>query len=385
MKTFVQHIIRLFILSLLITVTPLLGQTSTDYSYMVWNDEFEVDGTPDPQKWVYDIGGDGWGNNELQYYTNRPENVIVQDGKLVITARKEDYSGNAYTSSRILTRGQGDWLYGRIEVRAKLPEGVGTWPAIWMLPTDWVYGGWPASGEIDIMEHVGFNHGTVHGTIHTEAYNGMDGTQRGGDIYLDDVHTNFHVYTIGWEPDSIFWYVDDTHFFTYPNYGTGYERWPYDQRFHLIMNIAIGGNWGGIEGVDDSIFPQTLEIDYVRVYQKFRQQSVKGPVKVDAGQEGIRYLVDPYPEATYEWSFPEGVDLVSGQGSNEVFVNWGNNPGTITVLQTYNNESYSSSLNVDVIQAPASDTLLIRGDETQLGSWEINSGNGNTIIMNNEE
>ncbi len=356
-----------------------------EYTHLVWADEFEADGTPDPAKWGFDIGGDGWGNNELQYYTNRTSNVVVEGGFLIITARKEAYSGNGYTSARITSRSKGDWLYGRIEIRAKLPEGTGTWPAIWMLPTDWAYGGWPASGEIDIMEHVGYNQGTVHGTIHTQAYNGMIGTQRGDEIYVSDVHTAFHVYAIEWEADSIYWYVDDERYFSYPNYGTGFERWPFDKRFHLLMNIAVGGNWGGQEGVDDSIFPQTLTVDYVRVYQKFQQQPVKGPVLVDGNQEGITYSVAEYPGAVYTWTFPAGVELISGQGENIVVVNWGEDPGTISVEQTYNTKSYTSSLEVEVVRIPESDTLIIRGNEKTKGNWEVKAGSGNSITIEHED
>ena len=139
---------------------------------LVWSDEFDYTGLPNSEKWSYDVGGSGWGNNELQYYTeNRTENARVENGNLIIEARKESYGGNNYTSARLITKSQGDWLYGKIEVRAKLPGGRGAWPAIWMLPTDWAYGGWPSSGEIDIMEYVGYDPGVVHGTVHTESYN----------------------------------------------------------------------------------------------------------------------------------------------------------------------------------------------------------------------
>ncbi|MCC5834016.1 MAG: glycoside hydrolase family 16 protein [Opitutales bacterium] len=249
---------------------------------LVWSDEFETDGYPDPDKWSYDLGTGqsvglvGWGNNEAQYYTDRLENARVEDGRLIIEARKEAMGNSAYTSARMVTREKGDWLYGRIEVRAMMPAGVGTWPAIWMLPTDWEYGGWPASGEIDIMEHVGFNMGTVHGTIHTNSFNHMIGTDRGGSIQVDQVATAFHTYAIEWEPDTIRWYVDDQEYFEFPrqpHYGP--DEWPFDRRFHLILNIAIGGNWGGQQGIDDSIFPQTMEVEYVRVYQ--RDEDAGGP------------------------------------------------------------------------------------------------------------
>lgn len=240
----------------------------------VWCDEFDIEGLPDDTKWGYDIGGGGWGNNELQNYTYRDEdNAYVSDGTLKITAIEEELNGYDYTSARLITKNKGDWLYGKIQVRAKLPSGTGTWPAIWMLPTDWVYGGWPDSGEIDIMEYVGYNPGVVHGTIHTGAYNGGDGTQIGYDYSVPDAETEFHVYEIEWEPGQIRVYIDG---FQYGTFGynpltnlfvDNTDAWPFDQEFHLLLNIAVGGNWGGIQGVDD-VFPTTLEVDYVRVYQK---------------------------------------------------------------------------------------------------------------------
>lgn len=235
---------------------------------LVWSDEFDVNGLPDTEKWGYDIGGHGWGNDELQYYTNRAENANVQNGRLYIEARKESYEGNNYTSARLVSTDKGDWLYGRFEVRAKLPYGRGTWPAIWMLPTDWEYGGWPSSGEIDIMEHVGYDMGRIHGTAHTEAYNHKLGTQKGGQTFYSDAAVDFHNYIVQWDADSVVFSVDDTPYYTFYNEHKTYKEWPFDKRFHLILNIAIGGSWGGAQGVDDSIFPQTMEVDWVRVYQK---------------------------------------------------------------------------------------------------------------------
>ena len=236
---------------------------------LVWSDEFETEGLPDPARWSYDVGGDGWGNQELQYYTeNRTENARIEGGVLIIEAHKEPFKGNQYTSARLVSRGKGDWAYGRIEVRAKLPSGRGTWPAIWMLPTDWIYGdgGWPDNGEIDIMEHVGHDPGRIHGTVHTHAYNQILGTQKGSSIPISTATEAFHVYAIEWTPLQIDFSVDDTIFFRYFNEGTGWTTWPFDHPFHLLLNLAIGGTWGGAEGVDDTIFPTRLEVDYVRVY-----------------------------------------------------------------------------------------------------------------------
>jgi beta-glucanase (GH16 family) len=240
---------------------------------LMWSDEFDYTGIPDTTKWNYDLG-DGcpnvcnWGNNELQYYTNDPKNVRVENGVLIIEAHNDSLGGKAYTSTRMVSKNKGDWLYGRIEVKAKLPRGKGTWPAIWMLSTDWSYGGWPASGEIDIMEHVGFDPGVIHGTIHTEKYNHHKRTQKEGIISIADCQDEFHVYAIDWRENKIDFFVDDTLYHSVTrDENEDYTGWPFDKRFHLIMNIAVGGNWGGMQGVDDSIWPQRMEVNYVRVYQ----------------------------------------------------------------------------------------------------------------------
>lgn len=232
----------------------------------VWADEFNYEGKPDPEKWGYDIGGSGWGNNELQYYTESTGNARVADGLLTITARHEPTEGMDYSSARLVTKNKGDFLYGRFEAKAKLPAGKGTWPAIWMLPTDWTYGGWPKSGEIDIMEHVGYDQDRVHITVHTEAYNHTLGTQKGKSKVVGNASTDFHLYRVDWTPDAIRGYIDDEQVFEYLNEGTGSAVWPFDKRFHLLLNIAVGGNWGGAEGVDPAVFPTAMQVDYVRVY-----------------------------------------------------------------------------------------------------------------------
>jgi beta-glucanase (GH16 family) len=237
---------------------------------LVWNDEFNYTGPPDPQKWTCETGGNGWGNNELQYYTNG-DNVHVDGECMIITARYEQFGGRDVTSTRIRTANKGDWIYGKIEVSAKLPKGRGTWPAIWMLPTDWSYGGWPTSGEIDIMEHVGYDPNVNVTSIHTESYNHTKGTQKGKSVKRQDMMDYFHVYAIEWLPDKIKFFYDGDLQFTY-NPGMlkdspGYKEWPFDRRFHLLINLAFGGNWGGARGVDFEVLPATYAIDYVRVYQ----------------------------------------------------------------------------------------------------------------------
>jgi len=240
----------------------------------VWSDEFDGSGPLDGSKWTYDTGGGGWGNNERQFYTDREENARRDNGVLRVRATCEEYGGRQFTSARVLTKNRGDWGPGhRIDVRAKLPVGVGTWPAIWMLPTDWVYGGWPDSGEIDIMEHVGCDLGQVVGTVHTGAFNHMRGTQVGSNIQLDDVRA-WHTYSIEWTADKILWFVDGLHYHTFQTDTGDSSKWPFNQRFHLILNVAVGGDWGGYcvgnnpKCSDPAQLQndQVMEVDFVRVY-----------------------------------------------------------------------------------------------------------------------
>jgi beta-glucanase (GH16 family) len=238
---------------------------------LVWSDEFNYQGLPDSTKWGYDVGGKGWGNHEKQFYTEkRLENARVENGNLIIEARKEPWQGMDYTSTRLVSRKKGDWTYGRFEIRARLPRGIGTWPAIWMLPTDWTYGngGWPDNGEIDIMEHVGYHQGFIHGSTHCLSYYWRINTQKTDTIEIPDACEKFHTYAMEWNKDSITMYVDNVRYFTSTNDGSGWKGWPFNKRFHLLLNVAIGGDWGGQKGIDNSIFPQRMEVDYVRVYQK---------------------------------------------------------------------------------------------------------------------
>ncbi|MBW8333767.1 MAG: family 16 glycosylhydrolase [Prolixibacteraceae bacterium] len=238
---------------------------------LVWVDEFNTAGLPDSTKWNYDTRGNtyGWGNNEAQWYNvANLQNTQLSDGTLKIVARQEPTSGKEYSSGRITTKSKGDWKYGKIEVRAKLPSGKGTWPAIWMLSSDNTYGGWPKSGEIDIMEHVGYDPDSVHSTVHTQKYNHTKGTQVGKAIAVKTATTQFHVYTTEWDENEIRSYVDGTLYFSFRKEDSGVDAWPFDQPFHLILNLAIGGGWGGKHGIDDSKFPHTFEVDYVRVFKR---------------------------------------------------------------------------------------------------------------------
>ena len=234
---------------------------------LVWADNFNYTGVPDSTKWSYDIGGHGWGNNELQYYTKSIKNASVQKGKLVIEAIQEHWDDNNYTSARLVSKNKGDWKYGIIEVRAKLPDAVGTWPAIWMLPTiNDRKMQWPDDGEIDIMEHVGHDKNIIHGSVHSKSFNHIIGTQRTGRINIKNV-TKFHTYSIKWTPTQIEWFVDNVPYYKAVDDGEGKAGWPFFEPFHMILNVAVGGNWGGTKGVDAHRFPQRMEIDFVKVYQ----------------------------------------------------------------------------------------------------------------------
>jgi beta-glucanase (GH16 family) len=253
---------------------------------LLWSDEFNKDGAVDADKWNIETWPARKVNNEDQTYTTRAKNLRIKDGLLVIEAHKEDYAGAKYSSARVNSAGKMDILYGKLEVRARLPKGQGTWPAIWMMPTDpfryatncgpskvdWQGNGacdaWPNSGEIDIMEHVGYDPNIVHGTVHTKDYVWVHWSQRKGSIKLDNVHENFYRYGLEWTPDSLTTTVNDIPYFTYYRDSDDWASWPFNHPFHMILNLAIGGDWGRAGGpIDDSAFPLRLEIDYVRAYR----------------------------------------------------------------------------------------------------------------------
>ncbi|MGB0431039.1 MAG: family 16 glycosylhydrolase, partial [Bacteroidia bacterium] len=346
-------------ITLLLAVLSYLSASAC--SKLVWADEFDYEGRPDAKLWGYDIGGDGWGNNEEQFYTNRLENAFVKDGHLTIRALKETYQNRSYTSARLVTKNKGDWKYGRFEIKAKMPSGKGTWPAIWLLPTDWEYGGWPASGEIDIMEHVGYDMHNIHGTVHTSAYNHLNGTQRGGSKKLSAVDEQFHVYAIEWTETQIDWFIDGVKYYTFTKEADSYKVWPFDKRFHLILNIAIGGNWGGVEGIDNTIFPTEMVIDYVRVYQSFTKLEISGIDAVSANEQDLEFSCEYIPDVVYDWSMPEDATIVSGQGTHKIKVDWGSAAGKVKV-KTNDDEDCADlegEFDVSISFAPIVDKFII--------------------------
>lgn len=241
---------------------------------LVWADEFDSGTRPDPAKWVYDLGGGGWGNRELQTYTDRTNNIRIEAGSLVIEARAEQFTGTDgrtrdYTSARLKTKGKAAWTYGRIEARIQVPRGPGIWPAFWTLGTNQNSVGWPACGEIDIMEHIGREPTQVHGTIHGPGYSGGGGIGKAfalpdGKTFADD----FHVFAVEWEPNRLRWFVDGQQYFevTPTNLPPG-TKWVFDAPQFVLLNLAVGGNWPGAPDATTT-FPQRMRVDYVRVYAR---------------------------------------------------------------------------------------------------------------------
>lgn len=272
MRVRIFLIISIAAISILLTSNLLLKENGVAENKLIWSEEFDYNGLPDSTKWSYDVGDGcpklcGWGNNELQYYTEKNlDNARVENGILTIEAHRQTMGSKGYTSARLVGKNKADFKYAKIDIRAKVTGGLGAWSAIWMLPTHNTYGNWPKSGEIDIMEHVGFERDSIFGTPHTEAFNGMIFTQKSGGIEILDSEDEYYTYTIDWKEDRIDWYVNEHHYHTFHKAKDHFAYWPFDQKFHLILNLAIGGNWGGKHGVDASIWPRTMEIDYIRVY-----------------------------------------------------------------------------------------------------------------------
>ena len=300
---------------------------------LLWSDEFNYEEL-DLTKWNKLNWKPGWVNNELQAYTDRDTNIFLENGHLVLQGNIEpgysgtDYVGNNYvadyTSGRVNTDDKFSTTYGRFDIKAKLPAGKGSWPAIWMLGESISSIGWPQCGEIDIMEHVGYDQGLVHGSIHTQDYNHMYGTQKSGSKYVDDVTDAFHVYSLEWSPFYLRYLIDNEPFFFVYNDSNGdFGKWPFNDPHYLILNLAIGGDWGGVQGVSASAFPMKMFIDYVRVYKKSDTYNyVEVTFKVDMSNENI--------SGSGVWL--SGGDLGSGQ------------PGGIQMLQSENPYIWQTTL-----------------------------------------
>ncbi len=245
------------------------GTTAPAWWQLVWSDEFDNAGAPDPSKWTYETGAGGWGNDQAQVYTDkRQENARVENGVLIIEARKECYQGRDYTSARLVSKAKRDFQYARVEVRVKLPAARGTWPQFFMLPAEASYGQWPRSGEIDFLQHVGHESGQIHGAIQTELYNHRSGNLKSGTTKIDSSTSQFHVYAVEWTKHKVEMFADGKKYFTFTNENNGPSKWPFDRRFYLGIDLAVGGTWGGARGIDDNAFPEKLQVDYVRVFEE---------------------------------------------------------------------------------------------------------------------
>ncbi len=320
---------------------------------LVWSDEF--DGTSlDLTKWTQIVGEGGAvsGNAELQYYTARPQNTQVSGGTLKIIALQETYGGNAYTSARMQTKNQGDWLYGKMEARIKLPVGKGMWPAFWMLPTDNIYGIWPRSGEMDIMELIGRLPSDTYGTIHY----GDDGVDHGFGTHFTlssgTFADAFHIFSMEWSPNEIKIFLDGSLYFTAtPSNITAPNVWRFDKRFYILLNLAIGGPWA-LAPDATTTFPQIMEVDYVRVYQKMADMAITGATLTEPNTNSVTYLVPSLSGVTYQWSVSgAGNTIASGQNTNHITINWGNTSGSVSVL-VQDGCSAAATINLDVSVSP---------------------------------
>ena len=320
---------------------------------LVWADEFNGT-TIDTSKWSYEIGGGGWGNSELEYYTARSQNSYVNNGSLYINALSETYTGpdgitENYTSARMVTQDKGNWTYGKFEVRARLPEGQGLWPAIWMMPTFSEYGTWPASGEIDIMELLGNDTTKVYGTIHYGSSSNQQSSGGNKTLSPGGFYGSFHVFSVEWDSISVTWLIDSVPYYSQTKTGIAPTNWPFNKDFFFILNVAVGGGWPGNPN-GTTQFPQSMIVDYVRVYQQLNSSYAKINGKASVFQnESVEYTVPQLAGISYNWQVPAGAQLVSGQGTNEIVVNWGSAGGTLTVSYTTSCGSNTINLPVTVI------------------------------------
>ncbi len=355
----------LFLLQFLI----LFGLSAQNCYELVWNDEFNYTGLPDSTRWVFEEGGNGWGNNELQYYTSkRPENAFVENGHLTITARKEDFQNNQYTSARLITYPLHSWQYGKIEARIKLPFGQGIWPAFWMLGDRFFEGTpWPLCGEIDIMEMIGGGEGRddrVYGTMHYGDINDRH-AEYGGNYQLSEgiYADTFHVFAVEWTPTQIKWYVNGIQYHIASltqNYLTEFHN-----DFFILLNLAVGGNWPGSPS-SSTVFPQKMQVDYVRVYQNNNQPEITGDTLVNKAQKNLIFKTVESEDFTYNWSVPDDAKIIKGQGTNAISVTWGCNPGDVVCELSANCKDYILSLPVKT------ENIKVTGNE-KLGVFSNNN------------
>lgn len=377
--------IKLFIfLSLVCQIT----MAQENYIDLVWSDEFNVDGAPDPANWGYDLGSHGWGNNELQNYTSNSQNARVENGNLIITAIK---NGGQWTSARLKSQGKKNFTYGRIVWRAKLPAGSGTWGALWTLGESVSTIGWPACGEIDVMEYVGKWPNEILSAIHTSSSFGN--TVNKNTTQSTNVSTQWHTYELLWTPEKLAFYVDGNVHYTYNPSTKNASTWPFTAPQFLIMNIAMGGNLGSDpqyetggmrNGVDPALTQAKMEVDYVRVYQPFTTLKLEGPNVVQRNQTGVTFKTNSLEGATYEWIVPAGAVIASGQGSSEISVNWGTTEGNVKVIVTYAGVTHEKEIVVTQVTKPQGAVFPLRSSEFGI-QWADADDVNQYLISNGEE
>lgn len=315
-----------YMLALIMLFIVVNSSSSQDWQ-LVWSDEFEGSSV-NVDNWNFELGTS---NDNIQYYTDRSDNCQIVDGKLCIIVKRENYLGMEYTSSLINTVNKVNWRYGKIEARIKVATTPGLVNAFWMMPIDAIYGFWPNSGEIDIMEHPTHEPQNIYGTIHTGDYNWFDGEggpPKGGVIAVPDLETNYHVYAIEWTPDSIHHLLDDQRYHSFGNDYIDSDTWPFDQAFYIILNVSVGGGWCGNPAPEDP-FPATMLVDYVRLYQNLDDILITGPDFLAYNAEDERYCIPMPSGADIEWSVPEGASIQSGQNTNAIILDWGNTEGSV--------------------------------------------------------
>ena len=332
---------------------------------LVWSDQFSGSSI-DTSIWSFETGPS---NDNVQFYTNRSQNAAIVNGNLQLIALRESYSGYNFTSALVHTKNSMNWRYGRIEARIKLPASNGFVPAFWILPADEIYGWWPNSGEIDIMEHPTNLVNQIYGTVHTGTYNSFTGVgSKGGSILIADAETQFHVYAIEWSEEKIDFYVDEQKYFTFNNEHSGQGAWPFDHPFYVILNLAVGGGWVGNPDIS-SLFPATMEIDYVNVYQYLNDMSVNGDDFVLYNSHAISYTVPDIAGAEYVWKLPSGAQVVSGNNSHRIKVDYGIPGGDISNIMTTGDGSVEMKFPVHV----SSNLLKNPGFEHGVKYWKKSS------------
>jgi beta-glucanase (GH16 family) len=336
----------IFIFLVFINLAATLPSYSQCYE-LVWSDEFSKDGLPDSKTWTMETGGGGWGNNEWEYYTaNDTDNCIISNGTLKIRALKESFGGRDYTSARIKTQNKAIFLYGKMEARIKMPYGKGIWPACWMLGNS---GSWPACGEMDIVEMIGGtnNDNTCYGTLHWD--NNGTHAQAGGNRKLSSgiLADSFHIYSIDWTPKSVKCFLDGVKYYELSI--TPASMTEFHKEFFFILNLAVGGNWPGYPDTT-TVFPQTMEVDYIRVYKAEGQILIKGKNEVLAQEKNIRFSIDTLRGRQYSWSVPTGASILTDPDSSVVFVDWGCGSGDVVCQLITSCDTFNVTMPVTVTE-----------------------------------